>query len=86
VAAAATHFVSVQEFLFGPKNLTIAAGDTVVWTFDGAVPHTTTGPSWDSGTRTQGQSFSQTFATAGTFDYLCSIHPGSMQAQITVTG
>ena len=85
VVAPVTHFVSVQEFSFGPVNLTVAAGDIVVWTFDGSIVHTTTGPSWDSGNVSPGGSYQQTFGAAGTFNYFCKIHPVSMQATVTVT-
>lgn len=85
VAAPVTHFVSVQEFSFGPMNLTVAAGDIVVWTFDGSIVHTTTGPSWNSGNVSPGGSYQQTFGAEGTFNYICTIHPGSMQATVTVT-
>ena len=41
------------------------------------VPHTTTatGGEWDSGTLGGGDRFSFTFTTAGSFDYVCAIHP-----------
>jgi plastocyanin len=32
-----------------------------------------------------GGSFQTTFDSEGTFNYICTLHPGSMQATITVT-
>jgi plastocyanin len=39
--------------------------------------------SFDSGALGEGEAFSQTFDTAGTFTYACSFHP-AMTATITV--
>ncbi len=74
------------QFFFSPTPLTIAAGDTVRWTNPDAIPHTSTGPGWDTGVLLTGDANSHTFTTAGTFDYLCTIHPTQMQARIVVTG
>ena len=40
---------------------------------------------FDSGTLAQGDEFSETFGTAGTFAYHCTIHP-SMTGTVTVEG
>jgi plastocyanin len=79
--------VSVADFQFTPATLTVEVGDTVVWTFDGSVAHTTTatGGQWDSGTKAPGTTYAVTFTAEGTFPYLCTIHP-SMTGTITVTG
>jgi LPXTG-motif cell wall-anchored protein len=73
-ASAATANVSEVDFDFVPATVTIAVGDTVVWTNNGASPHTSTGGSWNSGTMNPGASFSHTFSSAGTFPYVCSFH------------
>ena len=69
--------VSVEDNLFDPDNLTVAPGTTVTWTWSGSVDHNVT---WDgagqpgpSPTQSSG-TYSRAFATAGTFDYQCSIH------------
>jgi plastocyanin len=63
---------------FSPPTQTAAPGDMVRWDFQGGT-HTTTRTlmpkEWNSGNRTSG-SFSQTFPTAGTFRYWCTIHGG----------
>ena len=63
-------------------------GDTISWTNDeSSTAHTTTSDDglWDSGSLSAGGTFEHTFDAAGTFDYICSIHP-SMTATITVGG
>ncbi len=62
-------------------------GDTITWTNQDAAPHTATADdgSFDTGELARGQSGSHTFTTAGSFSYVCSIHP-SMRATVTVAG
>jgi len=85
MARGATHTVAIADFAFSPDTLTITAGDTVTWTNEDQVAHTATSATgaFDSGDLEQGASFSFTFATAGTFAYLCSPHP-DMTGQIVV--
>jgi plastocyanin len=65
---------------FTPQNLTIQPGDTVQWVWAGNTHSTTSGTPghpdgmWDSGVQNIGFVFSQTFTTAGTFNYYCSVH------------
>ena len=84
--AAETKNVSVKDFEFAPKELTVNVGDTVVWKNDGpARPHTATANdgSFDSDKLDVGKEFSFTFTKAGTFSYACKFHD-VMQATITV--
>jgi plastocyanin len=70
--------------VFTPAALTVTAGDSVTWTWAGG-KHSVTSTSaepFDSGSLSAG-SFSHTFATAGTFSYLCVWHSG-MTGSITV--
>ena len=85
VVAAAAGGVTIKDFSFGPKTLTINAGDSVTWTNQGPTGHSTTakGGAWDSGVLAKGKSFSHTFATAGTYQYFCTPHP-FMTATIVV--
>jgi YVTN family beta-propeller protein len=78
--------VAIASFAFGPKALTIKAGQAVTWTNNDTVTHSATADdkSWDSGDIAPGQSFSRTFQTAGTYTYHCSHHP-YMTGTITVT-
>ena len=86
-----TNEVWMQNMAFAPTSLTITAGTTITWTNKDAIAHTVTSGTpanqtslFDSGNLTQGQSFSYTFKTAGSFQYFCKIHPNTMQATITV--
>ncbi|HEX2221386.1 MAG TPA: cupredoxin family copper-binding protein [Candidatus Limnocylindria bacterium] len=81
----ATHQVSIDNFAFMPANLTVAVGDTVTWTNNDDAPHTATAGNgaFDSGNLDNGQTYSFTFTTAGTFSYICEIHP-QMTGTITV--
>jgi len=87
VAAQENAAVSIVDFAFQPASVEIATGGTVTWTNTGQAPHTVTADdgSFDSGTLSPGATFSQTFATAGTFTYHCNIHP-QMTATVIVGG
>src|SRR5437588_5005274 len=79
-ANAAQYTVNIRDFSFNPSTLTIQVGDVVRWENTGAVAHTassTTGV-WDSGTLNPGGVYSEQFMTAGTFAYMCRIHPTMM--------
>jgi LPXTG-motif cell wall-anchored protein len=66
--------VSMEDNFFSPATETITVGQSVTWTNNGAVDHTSTGPTWASGTVNPGESFTFTFNSAGTFDYQCDFH------------
>ena len=74
---------SQSDYVFSPSSLTVAAGDTVTWTNNGTEPHDVTGSGLASGTLQSGQGYSHTFASAGNFSYICSIHP-FMKGSVTV--
>jgi plastocyanin len=76
--------VTIQDNYFLPAEITIPVGTTVTWTNRGRVAHTVTDAGvWDSGRIPPGGTFSAVFAVAGTFDYVCTIHP-EMQGRINV--
>ncbi|HEV3155382.1 MAG TPA: cupredoxin family copper-binding protein [Candidatus Baltobacteraceae bacterium] len=79
-----THVVDIRDFAYKPDSLTIAVGDTVKFVNHDDVGHTVTAKdaSFDSKNLDTGKSWSYTFTTAGTYPYLCTVHP-SMQATIT---
>lgn len=84
--AAAGDAVSIDNFAFAPATLTVHAGGTVTWTNRDEEPHTVaaTDGSFHSPGMGTGATYSHTFPTAGTFDYVCSIHP-SMHGTVVVT-
>jgi plastocyanin len=78
--------VNIVDFAFDPAAVEVPVGGTVTWTNGGGAPHTATADdgSFDSRRLQPGESFSQTFGTAGTFPYHCDIHP-QMTGTVTVT-
>lgn len=84
-ARAATHQVSIEGFAFSPASITIAAGDTVVFTNNDSAPHTATADSgaFDTGRLSRGSSAQLTFNSPGAFSYFCAVHP-NMKGAITV--
>jgi plastocyanin len=85
--AAGAGAVTIKDFAFDPGDLTVAKGTTVTWKNDDSATHRIKSGdgSFDSKDLKNGDSFDHTFDTAGSFDYICGIHP-SMKGKITVTG
>ena len=75
--AAASGAVTIKNFAFGPATIRINAGDTVTWTNRDSAQHTASGKggSFNTGILNEGKSASHTFSKAGTFAYICAIHP-----------
>ncbi|MDH6518612.1 plastocyanin [Streptomyces sp. SAI-135] len=86
-AQAATYSVAMKGYAFSPASLSVPAGSTVTWTDYDTAPHdvqTTSGPvPIHSPMLDKGQSWSFTFTTAGSYGYVCTVHP-DMTAGITV--
>lgn len=76
VSLADTVDVSIHNFAFTPADLTIVVGDTVRWTNNDSIDHTSTSDTlvWDSGHITPGGTFVFTFADKGDYPYHCEIH------------
>jgi plastocyanin len=84
-AAAEDVSILIKNFDFGPMNVTVAPGTTVVWKNLDGEPHTVASADglFRSQALDQNDSYRFTFDKAGTFRYICSIHP-NMKATITV--
>jgi len=69
--------VKIDNFSFGPAELTVPVGTTVTWTNRDDIPHTvvSTDKVFKSKVLDTDEKFSYTFAQAGSFPYFCSIHP-----------
>jgi YVTN family beta-propeller protein len=68
--------VSIANFSFSPKSLTVSAGQSVTFTNNDSVAHTTTSSAWDSGDIQPGGAYTLTAPSApGTYAFHCSIHP-----------
>ena len=88
-AHAATQNVAIAEFSFKADRVRIDPGDSVTWTNRGQVFHTVTSrrgapQSFNSGELDSGQTFTRAFAQAGTYDYVCSLHPDLMAGVVQV--
>lgn len=80
--------IQASSMLFGPNAFTVKAGTTVTWVNRDAFPHTVTSTDaggFDSGIMQANARFTHTFNTAGTFQYVCTLHPEQMRARVTVT-
>jgi amicyanin len=70
--------VTIDNFFFTPATLTVKAGTTVTWTNRDDIPHGIAAanngfkksPALDTD-----DSYSFTFATPGTYQYFCYLHP-----------
>lgn len=75
----ATHAtVSIDNFVFTPKILSVSVGSTVTWINHDDVPHTATsngGPAtFDSKALDTDDKYAFTFTTPGTYSYYCRVH------------
>ena len=92
LAAQTTHTVTVSDLQFDPAELTINAGDTVVWENVGGFHNvngtTATFPgnpvSFGNAIAGAPWTYTFTFDTVGDYDYRCDAHPAMMQGAITV--
>jgi plastocyanin len=76
-APAASGIVIAKNFMFAPASITVKAGTTVIWTNRDEEPHTVVSVTglFRSAALDTNESFSFTFEKAGTYQYLCTIHP-----------
>jgi plastocyanin len=77
--------IAMIDYAFEPAEQTITAGDSITWQNDGQEVHNVfaLGGAWESPALNSGETYTFTFATAGTYTYVCSIHSG-MLGTITV--
>jgi len=77
--------VSMDHMAFVPSEIIVAPGTTVTWVNNEEMPHTVVdlNRGFRSKTLVKDASFSFTFATAGDYNYLCSIHP-NMKGKVIV--
>jgi plastocyanin len=77
--------ITIDNFTFTPKELTVAVGTTVRWVNHDDIPHTVVEKkmTFRSKALDTDDSYSFTFTSAGTFDYFCGLHP-HMVGQVIV--
>src|SRR3954454_13803420 len=80
-----THQVAIEGMQFQPEVVSLARGDSIVWTNKDLFPHTVTSKSgdFDSHEIKAGESWTYRAAKAGEADYVCSLHP-TMHAVLRV--
>jgi amicyanin len=81
--------VEIKDFAFSPAAITVKKGTKVTWTNKDSTQHnispdTETADFKASELLAQGESYSVTFNTVGTFSYHCTPHP-YMKASVIVT-
>ena len=69
--------VKIDNFIFSPNPITVAAGTTVRWTNRDDIPHNIVSDdkSFKSKALDTDETFAYTFTKPGTYTYFCSIHP-----------
>jgi plastocyanin len=69
---------------FSPATVTIRRGQTVTWKFDdGSIPHNVVATRFHSSSTKSSGTYTVRFTRAGTYSYVCTIHPG-MQGKVVV--
>ncbi len=82
--------IEIKDYAFSPAMITIKKGTTITWTNRDTARHNVVAQGTNSAAGpksellTTGASYSYTFNTAGTYDYLCEPHP-YMKAKVIVT-
>ena len=79
--------VIMKDIKFNPASLKAKAGQTVTWTNDDSVGHDVTADGFNSGGAGNiepGKTFTHKFPKAGSYKYVCSVHPG-MKGTVKVT-
>ena len=83
VVSSKTETITIANFSFSPAQITINSGDSIKWVNQDSVAHQIKSDTFASQSLNNGDSFEYKFQNAGTYEYICSIHP-SMKGTITV--
>ncbi|HMD78746.1 MAG TPA: cupredoxin domain-containing protein [Nitrososphaerales archaeon] len=87
-SATGTVTITIRDYYFNPRNVTISPGQSVQWLYspDGNTEHTVTSNQglFGSNNLPPGQKFTCTFNQAGTYGYHCSNHPAVMKGIVVV--
>jgi plastocyanin len=84
-AGGAAHVITMQIAGFEPQVLTVKTGERITWVNKDFFPHTATADNkaFDSGSIAPSATWDFVAKKAGTYTYICSIHP-TMKGTITV--
>jgi plastocyanin len=85
VSPVATDVVVMRGDAFAPAHVEVRSGSSVTWTNEDDAKHDVV---FDDGVERSellaaGESYQRTFTSAGTFDYVCSLHR-NMRGRVTV--
>ena len=84
--AAESLAVEIKDFAYNPPAIEVPVGGSVTWTNQDNAPHTATAidrEALQSGAIAFDASYTQTFDTAGTYEYFCEFHP-NMKGSVVV--
>ena len=81
--------IAVGDFFFKRPNISVPAGSTLTWRFDGDMLHNVTlanGPrGFSSPNLNDGRRYRKRLAVPGTYQLFCGLHPVDMTATVKVT-
>jgi len=75
--------IAMVDLRFEPRALTVKRGETVTFRNRGKVTHNAKGMGFFSRVVEPGAAYRHKFDRAGTYDYVCTFHPG-MDGTLTV--
>lgn len=77
LSAAEPVTIDIGKFAFGPKEITVAPGTTIVWVNHDETPHTIAASdhSFVSKALDTDDRYEHTFADEGDIPYFCTVHP-----------
>jgi plastocyanin len=84
--------VAITEFEFAPDPAPVKVGQVVTWRNDGSAKHQVSEDApagqpkaFESTLMANGDTYVFTPTKAGTYNYICEIHPAKMKGSLTVT-
>ncbi|MFI5229781.1 MAG: plastocyanin/azurin family copper-binding protein [Gemmatimonadales bacterium] len=71
-----TNQVAIGDDFFSPTDIQVPVGTTVTWTWSASqtLHNVTFADASTSGNKNAGATFTKTFASAGKFSYICTLH------------
>jgi len=78
--------VTIEDFEFKPKTITVDPGDEVTWTNRDTAQHNAVGQGaadFETPLLAKGETATAPFNDTGTFDYICTVHP-EMKGKVVV--
>jgi plastocyanin len=78
--------VAIAGFTYKPATLRTTVGKVVTWRNDDAAPHTASAAGFSSPQLAKGGTYRRRFSRAGTYAYVCALHPGMRGKVIVAAG